>query len=96
MSFTLDPQVAEALAPFAAEMAGSTPPPVGDVAVRRAALEGVFRYADTALPFPDLLADPPGQQVTNGPGRRTPGASGGQTATLLSAVPSTMPPCRPC
>jgi acetyl esterase/lipase len=53
MSFTLDPQVAEALAPFAAETAGSTPPPVGDVAARRAALEGVFRYADTAQPFPD-------------------------------------------
>ena len=44
MSFTIDPEVAEALAPFAAE-AGSTPPPAGDVAARRAALEGVFRYA---------------------------------------------------
>ena len=53
MSFTLDPQVAEALAPFAAETAGSMPPPVGDVAARRAALEAVFRYADTAQPFPD-------------------------------------------
>ena len=52
MSFTIDPEVAEALAPFAAE-AGSTPPPAGDVAARRAALEGVFRYADTAQPFPD-------------------------------------------
>jgi acetyl esterase/lipase len=53
MSFTLDPQVAEALAPFAAESAGSPPPPVGDVAARRAVLEGVFRYGDTAQPFPD-------------------------------------------
>ncbi len=51
MSFTLDPEVAEALAPFAAPT-GSTPPPVGDVATRRAALEGIFRYADTAQPFP--------------------------------------------
>lgn len=31
MSFTLDPEVAEALAPFASP-AGSTPPPAGDVA----------------------------------------------------------------
>lgn len=37
MSFTLDPEVPEALAPIAAAMAGSTPPPVGDVAARRAA-----------------------------------------------------------
>lgn len=52
MSFTLDPQVAEALAPFAAT-AGSTPPLVGDVAARRATLEGIFHYADSAQPFPD-------------------------------------------
>jgi hypothetical protein len=32
MSFTPDPQVAEALAPVAAAMTGSTPPPVGDLA----------------------------------------------------------------
>jgi acetyl esterase/lipase len=53
MTFTLDPEVAEALAPFAAEAARSTPPPVGDVATRRATLEAVFRYGDTAQPFPD-------------------------------------------
>jgi hypothetical protein len=53
MSFTLDPQVAEAVAPIAAATAGSTPPPVGDIAARRAALEGIFQYADTAQPFPD-------------------------------------------
>lgn len=53
MSFTFDPEVAEALAPFAAATAGSTPPPVGDVAARRATLEGVFQYGDTAQPFPD-------------------------------------------
>jgi hypothetical protein len=35
MSSTLDPEIAEALAPFAAEMAGTTPTPVGDVAARR-------------------------------------------------------------
>jgi hypothetical protein len=52
MSFTLDPEVAEALAPFTPP-AGSTPPPAGDVAARRATLEGIFRYADTAQPYPD-------------------------------------------
>jgi acetyl esterase/lipase len=52
MSFTLDPEVAEALAPFTPP-AGSTPPPAGDVAARRAMLEGIFRYADTAHPHPD-------------------------------------------
>ena len=52
MSFTLDPEVAEAFAPFAAEE-GSTPPPVGDVATRRATLEEIFRNADAAQPFPD-------------------------------------------
>jgi hypothetical protein len=34
MSFTLDPQIAEALHPVAVAMAGRTPPPAGDVAVR--------------------------------------------------------------
>jgi hypothetical protein len=33
MSFTIDPQVAEALAPVAAARAGGTPPPAGDAAV---------------------------------------------------------------
>ncbi|SEG95675.1 Acetyl esterase/lipase [Nonomuraea solani] len=53
MSFTLDPQVAEALAPIVAAMAGSTPPPVGDVAARRVAVEGLIGHADTARPTPD-------------------------------------------
>lgn len=53
MSFTLDPEVAAALAPMAAATAGGAPPPVGDVAARRAALEAVFRHGDTAQPFPD-------------------------------------------
>ncbi|MGJ6961615.1 alpha/beta hydrolase [Streptosporangium sp. G11] len=53
MPFTLDPQVAEALAPIAAAMAEATPPPVGDVAARRAALEGLIGHADTAQPTPD-------------------------------------------
>jgi acetyl esterase/lipase len=53
MAFTLDPEVAEALAPFGAETAGTTPPPVGDVATRRVTLEGIFHYGDTAQQFPD-------------------------------------------
>jgi acetyl esterase/lipase len=53
MSFTLDPEVAQAFAPFAAEAAGSMPPPVGDVATRRATLDGIFGYGDTAQPFPE-------------------------------------------
>lgn len=52
MSFTLDPEVAEVLAPIAAEAAGRTPPPAGDVIPRRAALESIFRYADTVHPHP--------------------------------------------
>jgi hypothetical protein len=40
MSFTLDPQVAEALHPFAVAMAGSIPPPTADAAVRPSANSG--------------------------------------------------------
>jgi hypothetical protein len=52
MSFTLDPEVAEALAPFTPPP-GSTLPLAGDVAPRIAMLESIFRYADTAHPHPD-------------------------------------------
>jgi acetyl esterase/lipase len=52
MTFTLDPQVAEVLAPMAAAMAGTTPPAVGDVAARRAALEGLIAHTDAELPTP--------------------------------------------
>jgi len=37
MSFTLDPQVAEALHTFAVAMAGSTPPLAGDATARPSA-----------------------------------------------------------
>lgn len=53
VTFTYDPQVAEALAPLAVEVAKTTPPPVGDVTTRRAMLESFFQYGDTAQPFPD-------------------------------------------
>jgi hypothetical protein len=36
MSLTFDPEVAEALAPMAAQSAAQTPPPVGDGLTRRA------------------------------------------------------------
>ncbi len=52
MALTLDPEVAQALAPMAAAMAGSTPPPVGDVATRRMILEGVIAHAGDAQPRP--------------------------------------------
>ena len=45
MSFTLDPQVAEALHPFAVAMAGSTPPPAGDATARPSANSGQPSYA---------------------------------------------------
>jgi acetyl esterase/lipase len=48
MTFTLDPEIAEALAP----MAGFTPPPVGDVAARRAVWEPIIGAAGTAQPLP--------------------------------------------
>lgn len=35
MSLTLDPEIAEALAPMAGAMANATPPAVGDVEARR-------------------------------------------------------------
>jgi acetyl esterase/lipase len=69
MSFALDPEVAEALAPFAAAAANSAPPPVGDVAARRATLEGVFRYGDTAQPVPDDVASTD-HELTTGDGAR--------------------------
>ncbi|MET1074494.1 MAG: alpha/beta hydrolase [Umezawaea sp.] len=48
MSLTLDPEIAEALAP----MAGVTPPAVGDIAARRAFWEPVIGAAGTAQPIP--------------------------------------------
>lgn len=48
MAFTLDPEIAAALAP----MAGFTPPPVGDIAGRRAVWEPIIGAAGTAQPIP--------------------------------------------
>jgi acetyl esterase/lipase len=53
VSFTLDPEVAEAFAPLVAQATASTPPPVGDVASRRAVFGGIFGYSDKAQPSPD-------------------------------------------
>jgi acetyl esterase/lipase len=52
VSFTLDPEIAEALAPMTAAMEGSTPPAVGDVAARRAVWEPIIGAAGAAQPMP--------------------------------------------
>jgi acetyl esterase/lipase len=52
MSFTLDPEVATALAPMGEAMAATTPPAVGDIAGRRALWEPILAAASTALPIP--------------------------------------------
>ena len=64
MTFHLDPEVAAALAPLAAQTATTTPPPVGDVTTRRAALEGFFRYGDAAQPIPDGVKSTDHQMTT--------------------------------
>src|SRR5688500_1110501 len=52
MSLTLDPEIAEALAPMAGAMADDTPPAVDDVAAGRAMWEPSSGAAGTAQPFP--------------------------------------------
>lgn len=52
MSFSLDPEVAAALAPMGEAMAATTPPAVGDIAGRRALWEPILAAASTALPIP--------------------------------------------
>jgi acetyl esterase/lipase len=52
MPLSLDPQIAEALAPMAGAMATATPPAVGDVAARRALWEPIIGAAGTAQPMP--------------------------------------------
>src|SRR6187549_1387990 len=52
MPFTMDPEVAEALAPLAAASADRTPPPVGDVAPRRAGLDAMFAQVGAMQPRP--------------------------------------------
>jgi acetyl esterase/lipase len=49
MPFTLDPEIAAAMAPMAD---GMTPPPVGDVAGRRAMWEPIIGAAGVAQPYP--------------------------------------------
>jgi acetyl esterase/lipase len=52
LAFTLDPEVAAALEPMAAAMAGVTPPPVGDVESRRSVLEAIMAETAAAQPMP--------------------------------------------
>jgi acetyl esterase/lipase len=52
MTFTLDPEVATALAPMIKAMAGTAPPPVGDVTARRPVLDSVMAQTATAQAMP--------------------------------------------
>jgi acetyl esterase/lipase len=55
MSFTLDPEVARAMAPMGEAMAGTTPPAVGDVDARRALWEPILDAAGKAtVPDPHV------------------------------------------
>jgi hypothetical protein len=53
MSLTLDPEVAQALAPMAAPAADQTPPPVGDVLTRRTVQDHILAEVCEALPMRD-------------------------------------------
>ena len=46
MAFTLDPQIATALEPMMEQLAGVTPPPVGDVATRRSGLNAMLAHVN--------------------------------------------------
>ncbi|WP_245697582.1 hypothetical protein [Streptomyces phaeochromogenes] len=52
MALSLDPEIAEVLAPMAGAMADATPPAVGDIAARRAMWEPIIGAAGTAQPIP--------------------------------------------
>lgn len=52
MTLSLDPEIAEALAPMAGAMADTAPPAVGDIAARRALWEPIIGAAGTAQPIP--------------------------------------------
>jgi acetyl esterase/lipase len=52
MPFSFDPEFAQAIAPMAEAMAASPPPPVGDIATRRAVWEPIIGAAGTAQPVP--------------------------------------------
>ncbi|MFE1839891.1 alpha/beta hydrolase [Streptomyces sviceus] len=53
MALSLDPEIAQALAPMAGAMADATPPAVGDIAARRATWEPIIGAAGTVQPIPD-------------------------------------------
>jgi acetyl esterase/lipase len=52
MTFTLDPEFAQAIGPMAEAMAGAPPPAVGDIATRRAVWEPIIGAAGIAQPIP--------------------------------------------
>ncbi|MFH9007721.1 hypothetical protein ACH4E5_31330 [Streptomyces afghaniensis] len=51
MTLSLDPEIAEALAPMAGAMAEAKPPAVGDMAGRRAMWEPIIGAAGAAQPI---------------------------------------------
>ena len=53
MSLTLDPEVAQALAPMAAPAADQTPAPIGDALTRRTVQDRILAEVCDALPMPD-------------------------------------------
>ena len=59
MAWKLDPEVAQALAPVFEAMAQVTPPPVGDVASRRAGVEGLLGKFFGAIPATNDVSDEP-------------------------------------
>ncbi len=52
MTFTVDPEVAKAIAPMLEQLAGATPPPVGDVQTRQTMFDDLFAQTSTAQPLP--------------------------------------------
>jgi hypothetical protein len=53
MTLDLDPQIAEALAPFVAGLADVAPPPAGDVHGRRVVMNAMLANVDRLQPIAD-------------------------------------------
>jgi hypothetical protein len=87
MAFTLDPEAAAALAPMAAAMADTVPPPVGDVGSRRPVLETIM--VQTAA----LQSMPTDVKITD---FRTATDDGTQILLRWYVKDGAPPPVRPC
>lgn len=89
MSLSLDPEIAEALAPMAGAMADTTPPAVGDVATRRALWEPIIGAAGTAQPIPADVKTSEHPSTPSRPRSKTP------TGPALAARARRRTGCRP-